>query len=303
MVTSEFAQSSLGNILFEHASLNSPSGIRLALSQNADPNWKHPVNGWHAIHWAAVRDSLEALKLLVAENAQLDLETAEGKRVIDLAPVGGRVAKWLKETMGLELEQIPDAKLQKRALLPSCLLAQSELHQDVQPSRETSVSAVDKVDYLQDNGIQERAQPLASEEPPALFNNPLITILPNQAQAQTQTYTYNQSQIQAPVTPLPRSQFPKLDLTILSPKWDGSYQSLGSLCIANTTLISKLPVIIAEQIDAVDSTSLDRMFRKRPGTAFSVPLNWKQGSQCIDSVFRDGDHIVLQLPSVVVPPW
>ena len=42
-------------------------------------NSRHKINGWTALHWAAKRNNVEAIKILMSNGAKCDIKNNEGK--------------------------------------------------------------------------------------------------------------------------------------------------------------------------------------------------------------------------------
>lgn len=53
--------------------------IETIISNGIDVNSKHKMNGWTALHWAARRNNVEAVKILMSNGAKVDIENNEGK--------------------------------------------------------------------------------------------------------------------------------------------------------------------------------------------------------------------------------
>ncbi|XP_040572390.1 ankyrin repeat domain-containing protein 40 [Lepeophtheirus salmonis] len=59
--------------------------IKTLLHSGVDPNYTQKMNGWSALHWAAKRNYLEVVELLLSNGANAALKTRDSKMPSDLA--------------------------------------------------------------------------------------------------------------------------------------------------------------------------------------------------------------------------
>ena len=79
----------------ENQELDTAAALLIA---GAKPNIPNPVNGYTALHYAAEKDDVNLAMLLTVFLANLKAKTRDGKTPLDLAPIGGECASFIKDT-------------------------------------------------------------------------------------------------------------------------------------------------------------------------------------------------------------
>ena len=65
--------------LREAACYGDIDAVHKLLAQGADVNGQHLINGWTALHWAAKRNNLQCVELLLSKGADKMIYTSKGE--------------------------------------------------------------------------------------------------------------------------------------------------------------------------------------------------------------------------------
>ncbi|KAJ1913825.1 hypothetical protein H4219_005043 [Mycoemilia scoparia] len=72
-------------MLLEAASIGNTKAVQKLLANNFDPNYRHKLNGWTALHWATHRNHEKIVSMLLESGADPNLKNSNNQTALDMA--------------------------------------------------------------------------------------------------------------------------------------------------------------------------------------------------------------------------